>query len=424
MSFFSSMDLKGFMKFLSRISLFFIILLFFGMSSFAQKEDKVLETLGIVQDEKGEKISDVLVVVTKDPAGSLVEKLSTSRNGKFTLVLNLNREFTITFSKEGYITKKISVNTKVVNNKEPYFQYPYTLILGKTVSKNYGPEILGKPIVKVFYDQNKREFDFDSLYSAAIKRELASLTADQRQKLIEKLEQKKELANNPAKAKLLEKEFNDLVTQVSVENKLKNGPPATSTPAKPVVAAKPLPLTTAQINQKKEQEEKEKKEKERIEKEKIEKEKIEKARKEKEENDKLIAEEIVRKRQMAKDMEGQFKKIQEQERNKQKAKTADSLAKIANAKPVVVVPKISAGSPSEALSKEIILIKKTTEELIGLESMMQTHNQYHVSYLEKVKEKNDNYETKYNTKNPLTSLLDAMEEIDKDRKRALRQKKL
>ena len=86
------------MKFLSRISLFFIIILFFGMSSFAQKEDKVLETLGIVQDEKGEKISDVLVVVTKDPAGSLVEKLSTNRNGKFTVVLNLNREFTITFS--------------------------------------------------------------------------------------------------------------------------------------------------------------------------------------------------------------------------------------------------------------------------------------------------------------------------------------
>ncbi len=408
------------MKFFSRKSIILFFSLFVSLSVFSQKggDDKLLETLGIVEDEKGEKVSDVLVVVTKDPAGTMVEKLTTGRKGNFNVALGLNKEFIITFSKPGYITKKINVNTKVINTKETYFQYPYTLILSRNLGKNYGPEILGKPIVKVYYNPNKTEFDFDSLYFAAIKKELASLTADQKQKLIEKLEQKKDLANSPVKAKQLEKEFNDLVNQVMVENKLKTDKPVTS---KPELTSKPL--TTAQLNLKKEQEEKDKKEKERVEKERIEKEKVEKQRKEKEENDKLIAAEIIRKKQLAKEMEEQYKNLLEKEKIKQKQKTADSLAKINVAKPISN-QSVKSSTPMEALSKEIVLIKKTGEELIGIESMMLMHNQYHISYLKKVKDKNDNYETKYNTKNPLTSLLDAMEEIDKDRKRALRQKKL
>ena len=411
------------MKFFSRKSIILFLSLFVSISVFSQKggDDKLLETLGIVEDEKGEKVSDVLVVVTKDPTGTMVEKLTTNRKGNFNVALSLNKEFTITFSKPGYITKKITVNTKVINTKETYFQYPYTLVLSRNLGKNYGPEILGKPIVKVYYNPNKTEFDFDSLYFAAIKRELASLTADQKQKLIEKLEQKKDLANNPVKAKQLEKEFNDLVNQVSIENKFKTDKPVNT---KPEPLAKPL--TAAQNNLKKEQEEKDKKEKERIEKERIEKEKLEKQRKEKEENDKLIAAEIIRKKQLAKEMDEQYKNLIEKEKIKQKQKTADSLAKINLAKPPSVSPvaTLKSNTPVEALSKEIVLIKKTGEELIGIESMMLMHNQYHISYLQKVKDKNDNYETKYNTKNPLTSLLDAMEEIDKDRKRALRQKKL
>ncbi|MCK7537002.1 MAG: hypothetical protein MZV63_41590 [Marinilabiliales bacterium] len=43
----------------------------------------------------------------------LIESFTSDRSGKFSLSLDLNKEYIIEFSKEGYVTKKISIDTHV-----------------------------------------------------------------------------------------------------------------------------------------------------------------------------------------------------------------------------------------------------------------------------------------------------------------------
>ncbi len=101
--------------------------------------------------------------------GALLMIQVTDVRGKFNFTLELNREYQMVFTAYKYVTKTVSINTKVEEFEIQDWSFWFNLDLF--------PEIPGIdytlfqiPIAKIFYNPTWREFDYDISYSEKIKK--------------------------------------------------------------------------------------------------------------------------------------------------------------------------------------------------------------------------------------------------------------
>jgi hypothetical protein len=102
----------------------FAMLLLLANAALGQDEGGYLKLSGIV-DKGREPLSGVVIRVYSE--GAPVENKQSGQSGEFEIRMDLGKHYTIEFSKKGFVTKKIAVNTTVPESQGGTWQVEFSL---------------------------------------------------------------------------------------------------------------------------------------------------------------------------------------------------------------------------------------------------------------------------------------------------------
>lgn len=219
--------------FFRKINIVFVLCLCFSLCSsnfsFAQKGKKnpideedfrYLEISFIIKKDKI-PLKGARAEISKNSAR--YQAYTTGRNGKVTLQLAVNAEYMVTISAERCITKRISISTQGISDKEDketvWVYDDIEVELFETEHGVAGAEILEKAYARVAYNNTFGDFDFDQDYAKAIKKELAKLSAEAKKKLVEEAEAKAKQHAKEAGVKAKEEAMNLLHSETDTKAK-------------------------------------------------------------------------------------------------------------------------------------------------------------------------------------------------------------
>lgn len=144
------------------------------------------------------------VLIAKN--GNKVDEQVLTKKGRFDLKLALGADYKLTFERDGYVTKIVSVNTEVpqeVIESNPNFP-PVKLIINLLpVVEGIDLSVFDQPIAILSYNQEIDDFTFDKEYSEKIKNRVAQTEQQIKQAL----------ANRSAAAQERERKFAELVSK-------------------------------------------------------------------------------------------------------------------------------------------------------------------------------------------------------------------
>lgn len=136
-----------------------------------KQQEVYLELSGNIKEEK-KGIAEASVIVYID--NSEFKNVKTDKKGKFKIQLPLDRKYVIKFSKDGYVSKIVTVNTNLPPSEKTVFIFPLTVDLFKEIA-NLDVSILKEPIAKINYNSFNKQFDYDYNYTAKINNDLKEL---------------------------------------------------------------------------------------------------------------------------------------------------------------------------------------------------------------------------------------------------------
>jgi hypothetical protein len=234
--------------------------------------------------------------------GNLVQSQNADRTGKFSFDLALNKDYIFEFSSDGYVTKKININTEVPSNAENKSFTPiYFAVELFHQYTGVNTIVFTQPVGIIKYYPQIGDFDYDVDYSTEIRNQV-----DKAEKELEKAhqdhlqEQKAQELAKQQQAQAAAKAAEELAYQqkIEAEKQAAIARKAAEEEAKRLEAEKRAALLAQQkeLAKKRAAEEAARKEAERLEKERI----AEEQRKAAEEKAKLQAEEEARKKQLLK----------------------------------------------------------------------------------------------------------------------------
>lgn len=195
---------------------FIFSILFFFILFPASAQRNFLRVDGNVKEEK-EKLGGVSITVYKDQ--QFFTKTVTEDNGKFRFQLNYDTDYLLEFSKPGYVSKRVTVNTNDVLFENQDFGHEYggwevslfRMVNGMDIS------MFEKPFVKIFYNTDLNKFEHDVEYTNLVKEEFEQLQKDFSKR--KKEDEKKKQADDKAAEKALAKAA--LEKKTDEENKRK-----------------------------------------------------------------------------------------------------------------------------------------------------------------------------------------------------------
>ncbi len=110
-------------------------------------------------------------VVTVYMNNAVYFKDLTSKRGKCSFKLSLNRQYTIELSKQGFVSKRFEINTKIPSDKKDVFDFDFDMDIFEKV-EGLDVSVLDKPIAKVIYDAPNNQFVYDVNYTTRINSDL------------------------------------------------------------------------------------------------------------------------------------------------------------------------------------------------------------------------------------------------------------
>lgn len=145
---------------------------------------------GRLKMESGD-LSDARAVVYKD---GVKERTITSGLNKFSLDLELNANYIVSFEKEGYVSKKISFNTKAPAEaiSGGFTPFDYAVSLFKQYD-DVNIVVFNQPVGLIRYDERSGDFDYDTDYTKSIQSQL--------QQVLEEVDKKQKEEENSEKEK-------------------------------------------------------------------------------------------------------------------------------------------------------------------------------------------------------------------------------
>ncbi len=191
------------------------VLLFSAVSTVAQV-DRLL-VYGTVKDERsGKKLQDVQVTLVED--GETKKTYATALSGKFELDLDFEHDYDIRFSKDGYVSKFININTKNVpeENQVGGFGFDLDMSLFEEV-EGVNFDVLKKPIGKANYVPETGEIGFDYEYTRSIQAEIARLRRELEKKYREEEERLRKEQEEAERLRKLQEQFDKLVAEGDTE---------------------------------------------------------------------------------------------------------------------------------------------------------------------------------------------------------------
>ena len=136
-------------------------------------EDCYVELTGTVTSAN--YIRDASVTIYRDSTFYLSGK--TNRSGKCKIKLPLNERYTIVFSKPGFVSKKISINTRIPVSKKGIYKFFYTVYLFEEI-QGLDISILNLPVAIVTFNNFMNQFDYDYNYTVWINKDIEKLYDD------------------------------------------------------------------------------------------------------------------------------------------------------------------------------------------------------------------------------------------------------
>ena len=104
----------------------------------------------------------------------LLGEFTTDKKGKVDFKVPINKDFFIEFSKPGYVSKIIQVNTHMPPERKLAFIFPFEVNIFKEV-EGLDVSILKKPVAKVVYNLIEHQFDYDDGFTNQVNSKLKIL---------------------------------------------------------------------------------------------------------------------------------------------------------------------------------------------------------------------------------------------------------
>ena len=117
------------------------------------------------------KLADCEVVVYQ--GNEVVARSTTDRSGRFGMELDLGAEYMLEFRKEGFLPKRIAVDTRTDIPLEKLVYGPLALDVGLLSSEKYSgvdTDVLDFPFAIVRYDKRQHTYAADAEYTTAMQR--------------------------------------------------------------------------------------------------------------------------------------------------------------------------------------------------------------------------------------------------------------
>lgn len=184
--------------------------------SMAQKD--VVAMKGVLkQHGSSKKLTGVTVTLFEN--GSQKGKVITSSNGKFDFGLAYDNDYKVVFTKDGYVSKNIVIDTKNIPPEEKergWFEIPMELSLFEEVD-DLDVSILSQPIGKYSFDPSSNDIVHDAAYTDKMKSKVNSLMKEYEKKKKEeekkRLEEEQEALAEAERLAEAEGEFNALMEE-------------------------------------------------------------------------------------------------------------------------------------------------------------------------------------------------------------------
>jgi hypothetical protein len=128
-------------------------------------EGKIKHKLGKADDKyKIELIS----------AGEKIDSAFVTHNAKFSFDLRANKHYAVRISKEGFVSKLVSIYTDVPPNLEDLCFFSFeTGMISEEEAKEFDPQMLDFPIAQVSFNKKREAFTHSVEYTKMIKQDLA-----------------------------------------------------------------------------------------------------------------------------------------------------------------------------------------------------------------------------------------------------------
>jgi hypothetical protein len=123
-------------------------------------------------NEEGQELQNANVLLLKN--NILVNEVTTDEIGGFSFTLKTDNQYMIVFSKSGYVSKKILVNTENVPINTSILRSGIDVELFREID-GVDFSILNQPIGEFFYSTDKKNIDYDKNYTNAIREQLEAL---------------------------------------------------------------------------------------------------------------------------------------------------------------------------------------------------------------------------------------------------------
>ena len=179
----------------------------------------------------------IKIVVTKN--GAPFTTFKPDGSGKYSFNVDYNNVYVVSFEKNGYVTKRVEVNTMVTDKVLEDNSYKYKWKVDVGLFKEYEGidfSFFEKPIQKIYFVDKSDKFDYDNRYAKQIEKELKALIAEVEKKKAEEAK-KAELAKQQ---KLEAEKKAELARQQKIqEDKKRQAEEAKN--ARKEVAEKPTP---------------------------------------------------------------------------------------------------------------------------------------------------------------------------------------
>lgn len=137
-----------------------IVAIFLSLSASAQKS---LEVPVRIEVEKG-NFDNITVKVKKNGKDSFTQPAT--KNMKFKL--EFNQQYSLVFTKDGYVTKTIEFNTKAPAPRIESGFEPYKIGVKLFLQTEENTVVYNQPVGRIKYDSNLDEFGFETDYSKSI----------------------------------------------------------------------------------------------------------------------------------------------------------------------------------------------------------------------------------------------------------------
>lgn len=168
---------------------------------------RILEWKGEQRDEDKQSLDSAEINVINQAGVVCLTGLSDEK-GRLVFRLPLNRSFTISITREGYVKKLIRVETYVPKEDLKIFTFTFNVDIFEKIEK-LDVSVLDRPISRIRYRALNKTFDYDKEYTAKVNGDLQKMyseyyslkRAEERQKIAEREAARRDsirAANKPA----------------------------------------------------------------------------------------------------------------------------------------------------------------------------------------------------------------------------------